>query len=758
MGHNRIGLMVTVLLIVSFVYAVDQVINTFSDGSSTSSFSLDINETQSTTVLIPRYGLVNESVVNLTSYRNISQWKLGEYFCGNYGREGGTISFWINHEMEGPLNYTFDLGRTGITSCRTEKTGTNFTCETYKTGGGPGIPIKVNYVNLNRSKWFHVAYVYNNLSGYYLYVNGSLVSSNLQSGVLCRTAFSPYNRLGGTASASITNKYKGYLADFRAYDKALVASQIHEIYNTGDTNETPFSDWKFEGMYGPYEGAGDRYTYDSENQYGLYSASDTPKLNHTVYPSYNTSGNSSVSIYLQDQYMEFLNNSLRGVSLDIGLDGNNELYRYIFDGNENVANLTSMQLLTNNTCNCTGCSINGYNCEINYSIRVESGGDINLTALNIVSVYGIDNCTNSYGISSNSTASNVSVYDEDDVLTSVQYDSTVEYIGDNFSHSIPSTNHQRYCVYPAWFNQSIEHQFEYTYESVVYNYFLDTDYNNDTKTVNLYIQNGTTQVLFTVLDRGNPVESAFIHVLKYDVGTGTYSTTEILKTDSQGQAIGNIILGTAFYNFLIYYEGSLVYTEIGVKLISTTRTFNINLLGDYWLDDFSNIFDVNTQLYYNNATQNFVFVWSDPGGEVHYGCLRVVYFNDTGKYIPFDNCTQSASGTIIYNINPQNGTEYIATGYFRYDNEIIAERLAISFEALRDFFTERPLPSLFIAYMLTLVLFLIGIPQPIIAESLLGLGIIISFMLGMLSVTLLQIGAVVILIIIQFYLAGRQKE
>lgn len=452
----------------------------------------------------------------------------------------------------------------------------------------------------------------------------------------------------------------------------------------------------------------------------------------------------------------------KSLGLEIGLGEEKLFYNntYIGQFNYSELNTTYINNVLLSSCNCSNCSIEQNNCLIPLTFYSDTQGILQVNLTNATYSYGIDNCTNSYGIPSNGTALNISYLDNQSNKIFVEHNTFMTYTDSNFSQNSVDLQNQSYCVYPSWFNYTIDQEIEYIYNGIVFNYFLDNYLlNNITKTLNLYASASTTQVLFTVLDRGTEIEGAYIHILKYNVGTGTYTTTEILKTDSQGQAIGNIILGTTFYNFLVYYGGELVYTDIGAKLISTTRTFNINLIGTEWLDNFGNMLGINTNLYYNNETYNFVFTWSDPTGEMHYGCMRVDKRNNSGKYALIDNCTQTTSGTIIYNIAPlYNGSEYIATAYMKYDYEIIVDRIAYKVASIKDYFQEKPLPSLFLAWMFILVMFLIGIPNPVIAVTLLGAGTIVTWSMGMVFLPITQIGAIIILIIIQIYLAGRQNS
>lgn len=449
---------------------------------------------------------------------------------------------------------------------------------------------------------------------------------------------------------------------------------------------------------------------------------------------------------------------------------NTTIYRH--EGQSPPVNLSLSEIFNeyvNDSCQCYNCSQVDTYCHVGMLFHSSIAGILEVSLSNSTYTYGVDSCNNSYNIESNATALNVSFFDENGVTQHIDLGTTVYYyympntttIG-NFSVAIEDINNMSYCIYPSWANFTANLQIEYTdAASNIFNYFTSrTLLDNVTDQLNLYTQNGTSQVLFSVVDtNGDEVPNAFIHILKYDVGTGAYTATEILETDSQGQAVGNIVLATTFYNFLIYYEGNLVYTEQAVKLIATTRTFTVNLVGADWYDDYDTTLNVNTNLYFNDDTNNFVYTWSDPSGLMHEACLRVDLMNDSGKYNLSDSCVEATSGTIIYNIPVlQNGTEYSGVGYLRYDNIVITDIVYKIIEKVRDFFGQDPRLSLFYGFIITLLMFLVGLPNPAVGVLLLVVGIIFSAVLGLWQISMLQLGSIVILGIVQMYIGSRQEK
>ena len=93
----------------------------------------------------------------------------------------------------------------------------------YKAGGTDYGKYKTGTISNNI--WYHVCYVWNG-SGISLYVNGI----NL-SGLTALSQSSPENVIGGRTSN--TGNWLGYIDDIRLYSRALLQSEIIQLYNTG---------------------------------------------------------------------------------------------------------------------------------------------------------------------------------------------------------------------------------------------------------------------------------------------------------------------------------------------------------------------------------------------------------------------------------------------------------------------------------------------------------------------------------------------
>jgi hypothetical protein len=470
-------------------------------------------------------------------------------------------------------------------------------------------------------------------------------------------------------------------------------------------------------------------------------------------------------LYEEAIYLNLTSSGITNLSIST-YDGNNIYLNYsVWPDMQKYTINTNISVINNilkNDCSCTGCFKSDSICTIPLNFTSKSTGRLRIYYYNFSTNFELNNCAGS-SIPSNATALNISFYDNAGSSDTIVYEATTFYTdgvrNKNISIASSGLNNTQYCIYPNWARMTVNQHNNYYDGTNYYNYYLNNNlFSNATQQLNLYTKNGTTQVLFTVQDKNSEsVANAFLHILAYDVGSGTYQTTEILQTDTKGQALGNIVLYNMFYTFLIYSNNNLVYAENGVRVIANTRTFTISLAGTIWTDDFVISGSVSHNLYFNNATNNFVFTYSDASSTMHYGCLRVDKFNRTGSYNLSDDCLYSASGSVITNIVPSNDTTYIGTGYIKFDNHFVKDIVEVIFKKPLGYFHEKePGLMLFLAVIIWLSLFLIGLPYPAVSLAMFSVAMVVTSLLGLYMISGTMLVGIIFLALTQIYLMNRQ--
>lgn len=455
----------------------------------------------------------------------------------------------------------------------------------------------------------------------------------------------------------------------------------------------------------------------------------------------------------------------RNITLDIGekeIRGWNNSGFY--SGNDNISiNVSLLNNILEDNCNCSGCTNTSTYCSIPLYLSSDTNGFINVTLLNASSAFGLDNCVNSHKISSNATSLVINFSESTDYELSLEYglNNSYEY---NFSTS-GTFNNISICVYPEWSKQYSD--FIVSYSNQTYQGF-EQEMTNQTTFINLQLQAqaDTTPVTFTVLDYStDPVENAYIYILKWDVGQNAYYTTEVIRTDEEGKAVGNIILSTEYYKFMILYEGEtkLVEPETqGIKIYTTTRTFRISLEETEWFNDYNTVLGTDHELTWNQSgTNSFVFTWSDSSGTLQEGCLKVLSRNTTTETELLDSCTTSVASSIVYPVTIFNCTTYTATSYFKFEeNKYAADVSEYKSECDTQIYKKKGEAGkkevAFYAFLLIFALTLIGLPYPVLSYVLFSIGLITTVVMGLWDITWQLVIAIIILGLLHVYKASKK--
>jgi len=313
--------------------------------------------------------------------------------------------------------------------------------------------------------------------------------------------------------------------------------------------------------------------------------------------------------------------------------------------------------------------------------------------------------------------------------------------------NLPNTEYQFYS------------QMEYGasgYEDKTY-YFQNSTLNNVTKNVNLYLENSTTEITFTVTDlNDNPIEDVYIHVLSYNLATNTFTTTEILNTDDAGIALGQLVLG-GWYKFILNYNTQIVLETTPSIINSATKTFRLNLDSNYLEDNYDVYNGIVHTLTFDNTTKTFDFTYSQGDSTPVDVCLKVIRQEVMGDTQLTNVCpTAVASGTIFYTISENvTGRTYLATSYLQFGNNtktFILKTLSVDFDGQ---YKTWGLDGVFVTFLLLTTAAMVGIWSPVVAVFLLLIGLIAAMIMNIFFLSWGAIMALIIIGIIAMYRLNR---
>ena len=375
---------------------------------------------------------------------------------------------------------------------------------------------------------------------------------------------------------------------------------------------------------------------------------------------------SNIYIYLND-------NIIYNLSNNESIDG----YQY------NISlNITTLNNILLDNCNCTNCSISGTNCLVPLKFYSDTAGTLEVNLTNATYSYGIDNCSNSFNIPSNATSYIFNFQDISDSPININLSHSLLYAGNIYASQSTGISNFSYCIYPNWLNITDDIFLQMYYGSGLFTYFSSGSiFDNVTNYLNFTIDTGTSPITTYVYDEsGNSLEEAYIDAQRYDPSTGNYITIGSYATNFEGSVVIPIIKTTTLYRFYIYYPiGTLRESTNPTYINSDTISFYIDTEKDY-LEDYFLTQDVYSSLTYNNLTQNLRYEYSDSTASVEQGCLRLYRLQGVGSTLVNSSCNSGASGTILLNVDNISGSTYIGKSFVYIENkEIPIDSLSIHF-------------------------------------------------------------------------------
>lgn len=330
-----------------------------------------------------------------------------------------------------------------------------------------------------------------------------------------------------------------------------------------------------------------------------------------------------------------------------------------------------------------------------------------------------------------------------------------------------NTNHTEFCIFDDTKKYTADFWIDYTVGSTTYNYFTDDlILDNNWQEIILYSQESTTTAIqFRVSDQlgDDPIAGALIKILRFDVGNGVYRTTEVLRTDSEGFAIGNIVPVTEWYKFNIEVNGVTRLQTEPEKFTSgtTTREFRIDV-DTNWYDHYDTANNIEYNLSFNEATNNFKFAFNDPSGSMTTGCLKVEKLNSTGTYLIADNCTTSTSAIVLVNVAPvgtnMTGRHYKAAARINLNPPLtldIKEKIFARAQSIFNLGSKGKSIGIMVTFMLSLTLGFIGIWSIPVAVILMIIGVVFSILTGF---YILSTGSLITLIVLAIIIIWRQSK
>jgi len=352
----------------------------------------------------------------------------------------------------------------------------------------------------------------------------------------------------------------------------------------------------------------------------------------------------------------------------------------------------------------------------------------------------IDNCSGGFGISSNLTALNFTIYDEN----------TLDKVGVNITgvlnYSLDLSNYYNYtfeyfdvsnfsiCIYPstATFNLDafIKHKLSYNQRY----YLVDVNLANSTQNVYMYnFQDSSgisTLTAFVKDPEYKPLKNLYVKLERYYPSEDLWRAVQIEKTDEFGKAIFYIIQNEEDYRFVFNREDTQIERSESVKFVCDSATECEQTFVVYEDDDTEKFVGMN-----GNITRNgdiYTLRWNDPDNTASSVWFQVEKQAINGVINICNLTATSTSGSLNCNISGYDG--YITARAYRsaspYSNWII-DFVEIAGVKITDYLNTND--GVFFASMIQMTAIGFG------AATGSGLAIIILSIFGAVVINLLQL-------------------
>lgn len=257
---------------------------------------------------------------------------------------------------------------------------------------------------------------------------------------------------------------------------------------------------------------------------------------------------------------------------------------------------------------------------------------------------------------------NVSFYDEETNILVVNNTCTLDLISDLYAANYSTTNGTMYITTLT----PEDYILRYTCTGYTIRFYSIEVTNQSYNPISLYVINTSNYAnisVYVIDEVARPVENALVKALKYNLDNNTYILQEMGLTDVSGKAILTLSKFDEYYKFIVEYNGETKLTTTPAYITTDSLTLQISFEVDFGTDYYT-FKSIDSNVYFNTATDNFRFEFNDASGAFSQFCLYVYQGVNASLILYNSSCTSSSSGTILLGVTPINGTTYTAKAYY----------------------------------------------------------------------------------------------
>jgi hypothetical protein len=328
----------------------------------------------------------------------------------------------------------------------------------------------------------------------------------------------------------------------------------------------------------------------------------------------------------------------------------------------------------------------------------------------------------------------------------------------NYSFSNTDVYSIGLCTYPENESYTINATIEYGGDAYATRYYFIINTNIGVNNIILYqlVTASATQISMTVVDVYNTgITDVIIKAQRYYTDLNQYYTVTMAKTDYDGLA-GASLEQNQWYRFIIEKNG-IILRQFDPKYLTET-TIVLKQSASQLIEYFSYYNDVASSCSLNNVTGTLTCTVDDDSGQMVYATLNVKRKTTLGWE---QNCSQSitGSGTLVCNLGNLTGQvfTYSLIGKFGSDSTLTILQGEM-IEGPRTFWLNTDngrILGVLITFMFFITLAFIGIWNPGVTLIMGLLGLIVSYMFGVLDISY---GALMALVVGVAFLVHRMRS
>lgn len=267
-----------------------------------------------------------------------------------------------------------------------------------------------------------------------------------------------------------------------------------------------------------------------------------------------------------------------------------------------------------------------------------------------------------------------------------------------FSFSNSSAIDSQLCISPASRNFTLDDTIEYNdvINSTTYNtrnyYFQQEVVNNVTQHIPLFLLNvdDSTSFILKVQDTNLlPISNALIHIQRFNVGTGNFSTVQISRTDDNGQTVGFFKTESVDYRFIIIKNGVTLLTTGSQKVVPETAPFTLTFTvgvdeGSPWTR-FEDLPELTSTLVFNDSTSIVSYTYVDTSGSFTLGRLLVVAQNQSGSARTVCDVNSSLTSAVLTCDTGNVTGTYTSSGFITRGSDVfLVKQIIFIIESFSD--------------------------------------------------------------------------